>query len=276
VINSDEYHLHRFQTFPISLTSLVINVPYNDGFYLKHNELLEVPGLNHLVNLTKLDLARNVIHYAPLPSLPPALLKLRTGDLSHPIKRGALPASLKMLNIVGGLKCSIEDGALPDGLTHLRISSMRGHEFMKYHVPRSLRYLQLSVGNEVPVDDFAAFIAALPDSVEVLHISDLMQVVSVSKWPASLRRLHVTTTSITRLLTSGQHEIIRPISKFKFAPFARKFKSLHINNITYERSLHRRTASQSKRHMYRFATGQSRLTLDCFGDATVDVHRLLQ
>jgi hypothetical protein len=270
--------LQLFQMFPKSLTTLTIRVAHRRwGGPTRFHFGNEESRLDHLINLRELKLGCNSEHQEQLPRLPASLQILHTGTLTHPIKRGSLPSSLREL-ITGDLHCGIEDGALPDGITHLTVGAMKDDiEYMQWHLPRSLIYLKLRVEKGVSVDDFKAFIATLPDSIETLHITDLVPVFRVNKWPVSLRELHVKTATSICFLPSGQQEVIRLQSKLEFAPFPYTFQTLYVSNVLRPIGWAGHIlSSQSQLHAYHFADGERSVTLDCFGDLTFDVHRLLQ
>jgi hypothetical protein len=273
---------HLFQMFPESLTTLTIRAAHHGGwegstiFHLGDEELREVARLDHLINLTQLNLECNSEYKEQLPKLPASLQILYTGTLTHPIKRGSLPPSLREL-ITGDLHCGIEDGALPDGLTHLTVGAMKDDiEYMQWHFPRSLIYLKLQGEKGGHGCCINAFIATLPDSIETLHITDHVPVFRVNKWPASLRELHVKTVTIIWFLPSRQQEVKKRQSELEFAPFPYTFQTLYVSNTIRPAVRTGYIPSHSELHAYHFADGERSVTLDCFGDDAIDVHRLLQ
>jgi hypothetical protein len=294
-LGRDEYHPPLFKAFPKSLTALDLHYAghrmdrWGRGsmFRVNYQKFAEtLPGLDHLVNLTELGLGCNSEHRDPLPSLPPSLQVLRIGSLIRPIKSASLPASLREI-VTGDIKFSITDDPLPDTLTHLTIGAVRRHGYMQWSFPRSLRYLKMIVceEEEAPVDGFNAFVASLPDSLEVLHLTHLMSTVKVDKWPASLRELHLemnmTISEVVCIDGANVEKLYTIENTLEFAPLPCTFETLHITNKRQEfphdwRFIAREPERISQLHVYRFSSGQSRITLDCFEDGTFELHRFPQ
>jgi hypothetical protein len=169
---------------------------------------------------------------------------------------------------------NIEGGALPDSLTHLTVRNVHNNRYVRWTLPNSLRFLRLNVGRTTPRDDFAAFVSRLPDSLEQLHLNQLTPIVTVAKWPAKLRELHVTmyvhvdrdTDSVTRVESS-----------FEFAPLPATFESLHIGLTKHlEWNTSFRPRKNFKLNVYRFTDGQDSIMVDKLDGRTLELHRLLQ
>jgi hypothetical protein len=226
-----------------------------------------------------LDIADEEVHaiaHPPFPCLPSALRVLNvTGKLPMPIKRGDLPASLERLSLgdmEGRLHCDIEDGALPESLTHLTVGRVSNYMFLRWRFPSSLQYLKLNLGyTSTNPDAFAAFIAALPDSLEILDIVNPISRMIVTKWPASLRELHMNPFIFSSVYLDNGEVGPRIQNKLHFEAFPSTFKSLHLwfrkRQLVHDPSTNYFYVYHNESKVYRFSPGEDHITL---GDAYMD------
>jgi hypothetical protein len=220
-------------------------------------------------------------NYPPFPRLPSALRVLNvTGRLPMPIKAGDLPASLERLTLgdmEGRLNCDIEDGALPESLTHLTVGRVSNYMFLRWRFPSSLQYLKLNLGyTSTNPDAFAAFIAALPDSLEILHITNPISRMIVTKWPASLRELHMNPFIFSSVFLDRGEEGVRIVTKLHFEAFPSTFESLHLwfrkRQLVHDPNTNYFYVYRNESKVYKFSPGEDQITL---GDDYMDMDGLV-